>query len=198
MDFHDAFSEEVNPLFRRTHATRVADVEMPAHPLAVDRIEIFDRLLGRHDEIVPDVLDRDFHAGVPRHRNGLFDFHDGTLKTLLITHAVAGDTRNQQHARGAVGFRVLQTLHQSVETDFAGGFIGRRERLCPMGVATDTRGVQAGLLERREDLLAIHAAHWFHAVESRFFHDSELFEHRALHTDSGIHDRLAQIALRSG
>src|SRR5207249_11829527 len=54
MDFHDAFPEEVNPLFRRSNATRVADVEMPAHPLAVDRVEIFDGLLRRHDEVVPD------------------------------------------------------------------------------------------------------------------------------------------------
>src|SRR5207247_7640147 len=128
MDFHDAFPEDVNPLFRRTNATGVADVEMPAHPLAVDRVEIFDRQLGRHDEVVPDVLDRDFHAGVPRHRNGLFDFHDGTLKTLLISHAIAGDNRNQQHDRGTVGFRVLQTLHQSVETDYMVLFLWHPDR----------------------------------------------------------------------
>src|SRR6185295_8450020 len=97
MDSPDAFSEESNPLFRRTYATRVAYVEMPAHPLAVDRVEICDRLLGRHDKVVPDVLDRDFHTGIPCHRNGLLDFHEGTLKTLLIRHAIAGDTRNQQH-----------------------------------------------------------------------------------------------------
>ena len=47
-----------------------------------------------------------------------------------------------------------------------------------MGVAADAGGLQAGFLERREHLVAIHAAHRFHAFEPGLLHDAELFEHR--------------------
>src|SRR5258705_256751 len=57
----DAFANHLNPAFGRSDAARVADVEMPAHPFAVDGVEVFDRLLGGHDEIVTDIFDGDLH-----------------------------------------------------------------------------------------------------------------------------------------
>jgi hypothetical protein len=64
-----------------------------------------------------------------------------------------------------------------------------------MGVAADAGGLQPGFLQRREDLVPIHAPHRFHAFESGFFHDTVLFQHRAFHTDCGMHDRLAQFTI---
>src|SRR5213592_4066266 len=63
VDSHDSFAEHLNPSLGRTViAAHVADVEMPAHPLAVDRVEVSHCLLRRRDEIVANILDGDFHA----------------------------------------------------------------------------------------------------------------------------------------
>src|SRR5678816_1793668 len=134
MYFHDAFSKKVDPSFCRSDATCVADVEVPADPFAIDRVQIIDGLLRGHDEVVSDVFDGDFHTGVPGDWDCLLNFHDGTLKTLLVSHAVAGDTGNQQHTRSAVGLRILQALHEAIETDLARRFVRRGKRLEPVGM----------------------------------------------------------------
>ena len=62
VDSHNPFAEHLNPSLRRAlAAAHIANVKMPAHPLAVDRIQISQRLFRFGDEIVANVLDRDFY-----------------------------------------------------------------------------------------------------------------------------------------
>src|SRR5688572_11116035 len=108
-----------------------------------------------------------------RDGNRLPDLDDGALETLLVADAVAGDARHEQHSRGAVSLRIMQTEHQPIESNFARGFIRGREGLFPVRVAADARGLQAGGLERCEHFVAIHAAQRLHTFEPRFLHGAE-------------------------
>src|SRR4029077_8910999 len=121
----DPFSDHADPPLGRADAAGVSDVEMPAHPLAVDRAQVFHRLLRLHDEIVPDVLDGDLHTRLLRHWNRLPDLDDGAVETFLIGDAVTGHARHQQHAPGAVRLRIVQARHQAVQTNLARRFVRR-------------------------------------------------------------------------
>ena len=199
MDSHDSFTEDLNPSLGGTvFGAHVANIEMPAYPLAVDRVEVSYRLLRRRDEIVANIFDRDFHAEFLCHRNRLFDLDDRTLPTLLVAHAVARHTRHEQHAARPVSVRVMQTVHESVQPQFASTRVWSGQRFHPMDVVANTCGFQAGFLERGEHLVTVHGAHRFHAFEPGVFHSAEFLEHRALHADGGIHNHLPQIAFGRG
>ena len=88
----NAVANDLDPFLRGIcQPPHVADVEMPPHPLAIDRVEVLHGLFGGHDEIVSDILNRDLHAELLRHGNGLFDFHDGTVETLFVGDAKTDD-----------------------------------------------------------------------------------------------------------
>ena len=114
---------------------------MPAHPFAIDRVEIFDGLLWRKNEIVADILDRDLYAELLGHGDRFFDLHDRALETLLIADAVAGDARDEEHARSSVGVGVVQAVEEPVEPQLAGGLVGRGQRLHPVNVVAHARGL---------------------------------------------------------
>src|SRR5688500_14453510 len=156
---------------------------MPAHPLAVDRVEVSRRLLRRRDEIVANILDGDFHAEFFCHGNRLFDFDDGALPTLLVAYAVARDARYEQHAARPIGLRVAQTVQESIQPELAGALVWGGQWFHPVDVVANACGFQAGFLERREHFVTVHRAHWLYAFEPGLFHGSEFLEHRALDTD---------------
>ena len=171
---------------------------MPLHQRVVHLVEITRRLVLLRDEIVPDVLDGDGHAGLLGHGKRLAEFGDGALPALLIRHAVAGHAGHDEDGGGAVAFGVADGLDDPFEPDLAHFRIRAAERLRPVEMTADAGGLEAGVLKGGDHFVLCHAAHQLHALKTGGLHGLEFFEHGTLHPDGGIHDGLADGARFGG
>jgi hypothetical protein len=144
----------------------VPDVEVPADPWAVDGVEIILGLLRLHDEIVPHVLDGNFHAGFLAERNSFANFRDGAVPAFLERGSVARDPGHEQDRSRAVALGIANRLLQRGLSLGAYFLVGRRKGFAPMPASTDARGLQPGLFESAHDFVLVHVAVRLDAFEA--------------------------------
>src|SRR5262249_8447833 len=153
-----AIAEHLYPFLRGTELDVIADIEMPADPGTINRIEVLFGLLGFHDEIVPDVFDGDFYAGFLAERQSLANSGDGTLAALLEGHVLVHHTGNEQNGTRAVAFGVANSLLERFQSLLADFFVRVRQRFAPVMASANARGFQSGFLERVDHFVLIHVA----------------------------------------
>src|SRR5207249_4789255 len=100
VQFQYALAEHANPLFRGAVAKHIADVEMPADERTINRVEILPCLPRRGDEIVPDILNGDFDAGLFRRFDKLANLRDRAFEAVIVRDGIFDDSSGDYEHRG--------------------------------------------------------------------------------------------------
>ena len=109
VNLRDAGAERPDPVLREAVEHHVADVEVGLEPGRVELVDVAGELHGAQEEFVPDLLDRDDHLQLARHRQQALANH--ALRSRQASrYEVVGvdDGRDQQDGVGAPQRRVAQ------------------------------------------------------------------------------------------
>src|SRR5262245_61953467 len=96
MQFQNALTEHLYPFLGWSKLDVISYIKMPTHPGAVDLIQILFRLFRLHDEIVPDVFNRDLHPDFFAQGKRFANSVDRTLAALFESHILVHDSWNKK------------------------------------------------------------------------------------------------------
>src|SRR5262249_6100867 len=110
VQLEDALTQDGDPSLGWTIPDGVADVEMPAYLRTINGAEEIPGLLRSSDEIVPDVLDGDFHTEFFGMWHSLLDLDDRALETIFVGNLFVDNPRDEKHRTCAVALGVSECL----------------------------------------------------------------------------------------
>ena len=193
----DAVAEDADPLLRPAVGDDVADVEVPADPLAVELVGVAGGFERAEQEVVPDVLHEQADLQILGHGQNLSDlllraFVGGVIRDTRVDHG-----RDDEHGRAAQSLAVPDGLLKAAPALGPHVRIRVRKRLGPVNRVDDARDDDAGLVHRAEQFVLVQLAGGvrLHAVEPEFFDKTELFEHGVARADHPVLQRLLDVPI---